>query len=131
MAATIEIPARYLTDARQALAVELTLSAECLRDGDEQDRASNVDIIERDTRLLSQLSASDDDMTVSAERDNVSSPIEHMLDQIIRVVAARLDEQKQYGPVPMGAILDIAEELRWAASEATRIWPGADERKGA
>jgi hypothetical protein len=77
-------------------------SAECLRDGDSQDRASNVDIIERDTRLLSQLSAADDDMTVSAERDNVSSPIEHMLDQIVRVVA-----------------------------EATRIWPGADERKGA
>ncbi len=126
---TIKIPAPYLEDARKAAAIELILDAEGIRDGDLADRANNAEILERNVRVYQQLSAADADVTISAERDTLSSPLEHLLDQIVRVTAKRLNDAKDYGPVPMGTIMDIADELRWAAAEAVRIWPGADYRQ--
>ena len=119
----IVIPAAYLEDARKALSIEIALDAESIADDDPLERQSTVEILQRDVRLQQQIAAAEGDVTVSAEQDRVSSPIVHMLDQIVRVVAKRLDDAKEYGPVPMGTILDIAGELRWAANEAIRIAP--------
>ncbi len=127
--ATLKIPAGYLEDARRGAAVEMTMSSESLRDGDAVDRPANVVMLERDVRLHSALCAADGEVEVSAEQDIVSSPIEHMLEQVVRIMAKRLDDVKQYGPIPMGDILDIADELRWAATETIRIEPCRNDRE--
>jgi DNA-binding PucR family transcriptional regulator len=119
----IVIPATYLEDARKALSIEIALDAESIAQDDPLERHSTVEILQRDVRLQQQILTAEGDVKVSAERDRVSSPIEHMLDEIVRVVAKRLDDAKEYGPTPMGTILDIADELRWAANEAIRIAP--------
>ena len=51
-----------------------------------------------------------------------------MLGDLVRIVAGRLDDARQFGPVPMGTVLDLADELRWAASEAVRLCPKAGDK---
>lgn len=125
--AEVVIPAGYLEDARKALSIEIALDAESVAQDDPVERHSTVEILQRDVRLHQQIAAAEGDIKVSAERDGISSPIEHMLDQVVRVVAKRLDDAKEYAPVPMDTILDIADELRWAANEAIRIAPAESD----
>jgi len=53
----------------------------------------------------------------------VSSPVVHILEDVVRLNSERLHDLAQYGPLPMGDVLDVAERLRWAAEEAIRIEP--------
>ena len=129
--ATLKIPAAYLEDARKASATEIALDGEYLRDAGPEDRPGSIKMLEREVRLHAALCATDGDVEVSAEQDNTSSPIEHMLDQVVRILAGRLDEAKGYGPVPMGDILEIADQLRWAATESLRMQPSRDDREPA
>jgi DNA-binding PucR family transcriptional regulator len=127
----ITIPAAYLEDARKALAREIASDAESFGHDDVLEQASNAEILQRSLRLHQQVVNASTAVTVTAERDHISSPIEHMLDEIVRIVAGRLDEAKVYGPVPMGTIRDIADELRWVATEAIRVEPSLDQREEA
>jgi hypothetical protein len=129
--AQIVIPAADLEDARKALSVEIALDAEHVAEDHGVERDGSVKILQRDISLQQQIISASSTVTVTAERDHVSSPIEHMLDEIIRIVAKRLDVAGVYAPVPMGTILDIADELRWAATEAIRIEPSLDQREDA
>ena len=121
--ATITIPAAYLKDARVAAIREVSEDAGAFANGDTIDLRSNVKILDRSVRLHDELLAATGDVTVTAESDNTSSPITHLLEEMIRVLAERLDDAKGYAPVPMRDVLDIAEELRWAATEAIRLHP--------
>lgn len=51
-----------------------------------------------------------------------------MLEALVQQLEGRLSEAAQYGPVPMGDVLDIAAELRWAAEETVRMNPALETR---
>ncbi len=119
----VVIPAAYVDDARKALSIEIVFDAERVAEDDPVEWHSAVEILQRDVRLQQQIASAEGDIKVSAVRDGISSPIQHMLDEIVLVVATRLDDTKKYGPLPMGTILDIADELRWAANVVIRIAP--------
>jgi hypothetical protein len=127
MSAVLTIPAKYLEDVRAALQREIALDGDAFQRADPADQAVNVRIISRDLDLFQQILGADSDTVVSSEKDGTSSPVTHTLEAVVRVLAARLDEEKEYGPINMGAVLDIAEELRWAATEAIRIEPRLDK----
>lgn len=50
--------------------------------------------------------------TVTGERDALGN----MLDEMERVLSARLADACGYAPVPMGEALELPARLRWAAS---------------
>ncbi len=75
--------------------------------------------------LLDQILHASGDTTVKGEGSDIS----FILEKMVRLLSVRLDDAKQYGPINMGAVLDLASRLRWAAEEAIRIDPRLDERK--
>jgi hypothetical protein len=133
--ATITIPAGYLEDARSGALTEIADDTKALRAAAAQDRESSALILRRDVRLLDPLLEATGDTKLSAEHDNTSSPLVHLLEAMIRSLIVQLDDVARYGPIPMGDVIDISAELHWAAEEAIRINPGmatrltSDERK--
>jgi len=117
--ATITIPAGYLEDVRSAAIAEVASDSRALHGADAADRGMSELILRRSTRLLNAAG----DVELSAESDNTSSPLVHVLEGLIRLLEERLREAAQYGPLPMGDVIDIAAELRWAAEEAIRMLP--------
>lgn len=127
--ATITVPAAYLEDARVALVGEIEIDGTVLRAADAQeDREASARILQRDLRLLEELLHATGDITVTAEHDRVSSPLTGMLDGMVRVLSERLRDVAEYGPIPMGDVLDVAARLRWVAEEAIRIDPSQAKR---
>jgi hypothetical protein len=127
--ASVTIPAGYLEDARRALIAEIHDDGDAMR-RDPSELEGSARILRRDVRLLDQLLGATEDTTVVSERDKTSDPIAEMLEGIARALSKRLERVSQYGPVPMGDVLDIAERLRWAAQEAIRVCPDLDSRLG-
>ena len=135
--AKLTIPADYLEDARSALIKEIELDGEALRasqadfraDGhnDPTDRDSSALMLRRDLELLGQLPA-DGDAVVTAQHNRMAMPLVEMLEAMARVLSERLVDVVQYGPIPMGDVLDVATQLRWAAEEAIRLDPSMDRR---
>ena len=133
--ADVTIPAAYLEDMRSALVVEINHASHAVQtDQDDvltgslaapEDRAAAVRLLREDIHLLDQVLAAAGDTTAAGERDAVT----HALETMVRVLSGRLDDACRYEPIGMGAVLDLAERLRWAATEAIRIEPGLDERK--
>lgn len=136
--AELTIPATYLEDARAAAVREILSDGEALRtnqaalhdgrDTTAEDRDSSAVILQRSTRVLAALLGASGDVAVTAERDNQSNPLCHTLEELVRLLSERLVDVAQYGPIPMGDVLDIAAELRWAAEETIRIEPSAGDR---
>jgi hypothetical protein len=125
-----------LEDARSALVEEINSDSDALRmnhadtlrrgpGSDPADRAASARWLRNDIQLLDQLLDASSDTKLTAERDALTE----MLQEMVRLLAARLGEQANYAPVPMGAVLEITGRLRWAAEEAIRIDPALDERK--
>jgi hypothetical protein len=87
-------------------------------------------ILQRSVRLLDPLlsAAGDVDVEISGEQDNMSSPLIHKLEALIRQLIERLRGAAQYGPIPMGEMLDLSGQLRWAAEEAIRMEPTLEQR---
>lgn len=133
----ITIPADFLEDMRSALVVEIHLDSdavhvnhqEALEDGGgspgREDRASAVRILRADMNLLDQVLEASDDTLVTGEADAMV----HALEAVIRVLTPRLGDECQYGPLDLGAVLELTRRLRWAAEEAARI-DGLDEQEG-
>jgi hypothetical protein len=126
--ASVLIPAGYLEDARRAVLAEIHNDSSALKDDDAIDRESSASILRRDMRLLDQILGATEDTTVESEQDGTSTPVVEMLEEIIKVLSKRLQRTSDYGPLPMGDVLDIAERLRWAAEEAIRVEPGINQR---
>lgn len=128
-AVTITIPSDYLEDARSALVREIDDDSNAIRSNHEDvlrgsdvggaDRAGSVRILREDIQLLDQVLDASGDTTVTGEPGAVT----HALDAMARVLSARLEDACGYSPMPMGDVLDVAAELRWAADEAIRIDP--------
>lgn len=126
--ATITIPADYLEDARSAALAEITNDSDALRTANPEDRGMSTVILQRSLRLLDPLLNATGDVQIAAEQDTTSSPLVHMLEAQIRLLIERLRSTAQYGPMPMGDVLDLAAQLRWAAQEAIRIDPTLEHR---
>jgi hypothetical protein len=133
--ATITIPANYLEDARNGALTEIADDTQALRNALTQDRESSALMLQRSSSLLGPLLKATGDTELTAERDNVSSPLVHMLEAMIRSLLPRLSDAAQFAPIPMADVADLAAEVRWAAEEAMRIDPGmatrltSDDRK--
>lgn len=125
---SITIPAGYLEDVRSAVVVEIATDSDSIRTALTDDRGSSALILERSMRLLDPLLNAEGDVELRAEDDHISSPLVHMLEALIRLLVERLGNAAQYAPLPMGDVLDVAAELRWAAQEAVRIDPGLEHR---
>jgi hypothetical protein len=127
--ATVTIPAAYLEDVRTALIKEIADDSEALQGrSDSDERGSSLLILCRDMRLLDEVLDATDDIKLTAEHDQMSSPLIHLLEGMVRQLVERLRDVAQYGPLPMGELLDLTERMRWAAREATRIEPEAGDR---
>jgi hypothetical protein len=124
------IPADYLEDVRSALVLEIVNGNDALRDDQERlvsersamardDRACAMRLLGSDVRLLDELLGSSGDTKVTAERDTITEALQ----ATVRVLGSRLVEQLEYAPIEMGAVLDLAGRLRWAAEEAARLNP--------
>ena len=136
--ATLTIPAAYVEDVRSALVDEiendsdaLTVNQAALAESRADrlemhlaDRDASVGILARDLRLLEQLRDVSGETDISGDVDTLA----HTLEAVVRVLGRRLTDVCQYGPIPMGDVVDIAARLRWAAEEAIRADPGLDHR---
>ena len=135
--AEVTIPAGYLEDVRTALVREINSESAAIQTDQESvlegngvapvDRAAAVRLLHEDMRLIDQVLDATSDTKMTGERDAVS----HALEEMVRVLSGQLEDACGYAPVNLGAVLDIADRLRWAATEAIRIEPSLDERKGA
>jgi hypothetical protein len=121
--ATITIPAEYLEDARCALTHEIQDDGEALNGQSPDERPSSTLILKRDMQLLELLLDATEDVTVEVEDDRVSDPVLDMVETMARQVVGRLDRECVYGPLPIGEMLPIVEELRWAMAEGARLNP--------
>ena len=134
--AALTIPAKYLEDARSALIKEIELDGEALRanqadmrghaDPDPTDRDAAAILLRNDLAVLDQLLAANGSTTVSAEHHR--EPLVEMLEAMVRILSERLADVVQYGPIPMGEVLDVATQLRWAAEEAIGLEPSMAHR---
>jgi len=125
-AATLTVPAGYLDDARRSVVEEIAEDGDRLRVDPELDASARI--LRRDVELLEQLLGATGDTIVKGERDSISHPVTDMLESMCQLLSRRLETVCGYGPVPMGDVLDIAEQLRWSATEAIRIEPALDCR---
>lgn len=121
--ATITIPAAYLEDAQRALMYEIRSAGEALDGQPPEERPSSMLILQRSTQLLERLLGATTDVTLEAEDDMISNPILHMIEAMIRRLVGRLDELGVYGPLPIGEMLPLMDELRWTMAEAARLNP--------
>jgi hypothetical protein len=136
--ATLKIPAGYLEDFRSAVVREIVGDSDTLQTnhqsvldgrvgGDPEDRTSAATALRRDMGLLDQVLHATDETTVKADSEDIT----FVLEEMVRLLAARLDDLKEYGPINLGAVLEIAEQLRWAAENGIAIDPRLDQRKAA
>jgi hypothetical protein len=134
--ATLTIPMPYLEDFRSAVISEIDSDSNMLSvnhaavlasrfEGVTEDRSSAVKHLSQDMAVLSQVLDANDNTTVTADEQTLS----HLLEQMARVSAGRLNDAQQYSPVLMGKTAEIAERLAWVSYEAVRLWPSLDERK--
>jgi len=93
-----------------------------------EDRGSSALILRRSIRLLDPLLKATGDTKLTAEHDNTSSPLVHMLEAMIRSLLIQLKRRCAVWPMPMADVADLAGELRWAAEEAIRIDPALEHR---
>jgi hypothetical protein len=135
---TIRIPAAYLEDVRcalvdeidsdsGALAVNQAALVESKADRVEMhlaDRDASVETLARDLRLLAQLRDATGDTKVTGDVDTLT----HTLEAMVRILGRRLTDVCQYGPIPLGDVLELTARLRWAANEAIRLEPGLAHR---
>ena len=134
--AGITIPAGYLEDVRSAIVAGIDSDSGMLRAthadvlersgaGPEEDRAAGVRHLREDMGLLDQVLDASVDTRVTGDRGALG----HVLEATVRVLAGQLTDRCEYAPIEMGAVLELARRLRWAAEEAIRIVePGLDER---
>jgi hypothetical protein len=135
--ATITIPAECLEDVRSALVAEIDNDSDAIRSDHQdvlngvkfgaEDRAAAMRILRADVHLIDQVLDATAETKLTGDRDAIL----HALEATIRVLAGRITDQCVYAPIPVGAVLELAERLRWAGEEAVRIEPGIDERKRA
>jgi hypothetical protein len=127
---SLAIPAAYLEDARAAAVAEVFEDSDSLKGLRYVDliEPRSTEILRRSLGLLDNLLALRGETTVEGTADGTSSPLAHMLETMIRQLAGRLERLGNYGPLPLGDMLDVIEELRWAAEEAIRITPGPAAR---
>jgi hypothetical protein len=133
--AAVTIPAAYLEDVRSALAEEIKMDGDALRadqaalvaavgardtEFHQSDRDGGVDTLSSDLRLLDQLRNATGDTKLTGEVGTLA----HTLDATVRVLCGRLKNVCQYGPLPMGDVVELSARLRWGAGEAIRIYPG-------
>ena len=130
--ATLKIPAAYLEDARSAVVAEIVSDGDMLHTnhqsalegrfgGMTEDRTSAAATLHRDMRLLDQIVDADGEVTLEGE----SGDLWFVLEEVVRLLAARLDEAKEYSPIDMAAVLNIAKQLRWAAEESSDLYQEA------
>ncbi len=137
--AAVTIPAAYLEDVRSALAAELKMDGGALsadqaelvaavgaRDTEfhRGDRDGALDSLSQDVRLLEQLCNATGDTKLTGEAGSLA----HTLEATVRVLCGRLKGVCQYGPLPMGDVIELSSRLRWGADEAIRIYPELDHR---
>jgi hypothetical protein len=138
MNATLSIPARYIEDFRSAVIREIMGDSDMLRcnhqsvldgrtGGSPEDRMSAATALRRDMGLLDQVLHATGETTVEAAGEDLS----FVLEEMVRLLAGRLDNEKEYGPINLGAVLEIAGQLRWAAENGIEIDPRLDQRKAA
>lgn len=130
--ATVTVPAAYLEDARAALAAEIrsvsnvvavsqgaVLSAQPENiETRVQDRDGAIRILMSDVEAFGHLAGAAGDVQLTADAGNT---LWYLLEAMTRLLTKRLRREMRYGPVDMGAVLEIAERLRWAATEAARL----------
>ena len=125
--AAIVIPADYLEDVRSALVQELANDVDALRTNQTdlatgkwgpEDRDASLRLLSRDVAALGRVAAAAEATELVAERQTLF----HALEALCRLLTDRLIERMGYGPVDMGAVLDLTARLRWAAGEAARIY---------
>ena len=127
--ATLTVPTDYLEDARSALIREVKRDGDALRtDCTPEDQAGSARILGRTVQLIEQLDDATGKAELTAVHDTTSAPLIHLLEAMVDVFAERLRHVAQYGPIPMGDVLDLATRLRWVAEEAIRIEPRSGER---
>lgn len=135
--ATLNVPAEYLDDVRAAVVAEVADSSRSVEanheaaingDGGDEDWISSAEILTRNMALLDAVKAADGAVELTATQDRLSSPLIHVLEEMARLLSARLAEVVSYGPTPQGDVLDIAARLRWVAREAIRIEPRVGDR---
>jgi hypothetical protein len=137
--AAVTIPAAYLEDVRSALVEHIEMDADALRadhaavvaavgaqDAElhRSDREGAVDSLSKDLWLLEQLRGANSDTKLTGEAGTLSFTLE----ATVRVLNGRLKDVCQYGPLPMGDVVELSARLRWLAGEAIRIYPGLDHR---
>ena len=130
--ATLTVPAAYLEDARSAVVAGIVSDGDMLRTnhqsvlegrfgGMTEDRTSAAATLHRDMRLLDQIVDADGEVTLEGDSGDLS----FVLEEVVRLLAARLDEAKEYSPIDMAAVLNIAKQLRWAAEESSDLYQEA------
>jgi hypothetical protein len=126
---SLKIPAELLEDVRAALIEEIKDDGEALA-GDhgqsdpevrEADRTSSMRILARDLALLEELVNETETITLTAERDRLSDTFRHVLEAVVRVLMARLEEISVYGPMDMVEVMSVGERLIWAARSALEL----------
>jgi hypothetical protein len=131
----ITIPAEYLEDVRSALVSEINQDSDALqvnqatlleKNGElnREDRDASVRWLRNDLQLLDQLLDGSEARKVTADRDALTEVLQAM----VRVLAGRLTDVCQYGPVPLGDVVELSARLRWAANKAIRLHPHLGER---
>lgn len=121
--ATIKIPAAYVEDAQRAVMSEIRADSEILDGQPLIERPGSTLVLKRDTQLLEQLLHATGDVTIEAEADHISDPLLTMLEAMIRQLVGRLDRLGVYAPLPLGEMLPVLDELRWAMTQAARLNP--------
>jgi hypothetical protein len=125
---SLNVPFQYLEDFRNAAITEVASDSDALRSAAAGDRPSSELTLRRSAQLLKPLFETTGAAELQAEHDETSSPLVHTLEELVRMLSERLRLAAQYGPLPMGDVLDIAAEMRWAAEQAVRIEPALEHR---
>lgn len=128
----ITIPAAYLEDVRAALVAEIKSTSESLAldqvallsaSGDRAelcaaDRDNALRLLRKDVEALDELRQAHGETRLAADAGNV---LAFLLEAMVRLLAERLNEECNFGPLDMGAVFEIAERLRWAATATNRL----------
>lgn len=133
--AKLTIPAEYLEEVRGAVVEEIHDDSDMTRmnqselaslfNGDDNlecrrvDRDSAVASIRDDLQLLDELLGASGETEVAASPDTLV----HVLESMCRLITKRLVDEMVYAPVDMFTVLAMTERLRWATTEALRLFP--------
>jgi hypothetical protein len=133
--AAVTIPAAYLDDVRSALVDEIESDTGALTSNQAAllvdnvafhrvDRDSSVKTLSEDLQMLGQLLDATGDTALHGQPYTLG----HVFEMTVRVLCRRLKDVCQYGPLPMGDVVELSARLRWAADEAIRIYPELADR---